>query len=141
MVKFPNSMDEVVYFTRRAIGENGKVVCWAYKQNCPKCKKAMMGKPKDDKGKIKIRAKEYKCPSCSYTVEKKEYEDGLTAEAQYTCPSCKFSGEIGFPYKRKKIEGIDTLRFQCQKCKGNIDITKKMKKKGSKEDGEAEDDE
>src|SRR3989338_8652813 len=55
MAKLPNSVDEVVYFTRRTIGE-GKVVAWVYKQKCPKCGKAMMGKPKDSNtGKVQIR--------------------------------------------------------------------------------------
>ena len=135
MAKLPNSVDEVVYFTRRTIGE-GKVVAWAYKQKCPKCGMAMMGKPKDSKtGKVQIRAKEYRCASCGYSVEKKAYEESLTADIQYTCPSCKFSGEASIPYKRKKIEGVDTLRMQCQKCRANIDITKKMKEKGKKDDG------
>jgi hypothetical protein len=41
------------------------------------------------------------------------------------------------------IEGVLTLRIQCEKCKENIDITKKMKeKKGKKKpEMEIEDDE
>ncbi len=134
MVKFPESVNDLIYFTRRTLGENGKAIVWVYKQKCPKCQKALMGKPKDSKtGKVSIRAKEYVCSACNYTVEKKAYEESLFAESQYTCPSCKFSGEGTVPFKRKKVEGIDTLRFQCSKCKANIDITKKMKEKGSKD--------
>ena len=35
-------------------------------------------------------------------------------------------------FKRKKIEGTDTFRFPCEKCKKNIDVTKKMKDKKKK---------
>ncbi|MBS3109850.1 hypothetical protein J4227_04960 [Candidatus Woesearchaeota archaeon] len=135
MVKFPDSVDDLIYFTRRAVGD-GKVVCWVYKQKCPKCKKELMGKPRDESGKVRIRAKEYTCPACKYTLEKKEYEESLTAEAQYTCPECKKPGEAEAQFKRKKIEGVETLRFRCGHCSANIDVTKKMKEKGAKDDGD-----
>lgn len=127
-------MEECVYFTRRV---KPQVVAWVFREQCPKCKKALMGKPRDASGKVKIRAKEYVCPECRYTVEKQTYEDTLTANIQYTCPKCSHSGELQIPFKRKKIrifdeeEGkettVDTLQFQCQKCGEKINITKKMK--------------
>ena len=45
------------------------------------------------------------------------------------------------PFKRKKVEGVATLRFPCEKCKGPIDVTKKMKviKKKVKKGAVAED--
>lgn len=125
MLKIPDSMDEIVYFTSRTIGK-GHAKAWAKRQNCTKCHGALMGKPKDSKGKIKTRAKEYTCPKCNYTVEKEEYESSLSAEIIYTCPSCGKSGEATAPFKRKKINGVETLRIQCGFCKANIDITKKM---------------
>mgnify|MGYP001610523042 CR=1 FL=1 len=132
-----SSMDECVYFTNRTIG-NGKIKAWVFKEKCPKCGKALMGKPRDGKtGKAKIRANEYVCPECKHQVEKEEYEDSLTANIQYTCPECKHQGELQQSFKRKKIqrlneetgkkETVDTIRFQCEKCKHNLDITKKMK--------------
>jgi len=122
------SMDECVYFTNRNIGEkfNGNARCWVFRQQCPKCKKAFMGKPIVD-GKAKIRALEYECPNCKYTVEKQAYEDTLMANVDYTCPACQFHGGIVLPFKRKKVEGVLTLRFPCEKCGGPIDVTKKMK--------------
>lgn len=131
------SMDECVYFTNRTIG-NGKVKAWVFREKCPKCGKGLMGKPRDVKtGKVKIRADDFICPDCSYKVEKQEYEDSLTANIKYTCPSCSHHGEIQQSFKRKKVqrmneekgkkETVDTIRFQCEKCKQNIDITKKMK--------------
>lgn len=123
----PESTDECVYFTRRAV-DKGHVMCWVFKEKCPKCGKAMMGKPRDPKtGDVKIRAKEYVCPECKYTVEKGEYEDTLTANIAYTCPHCSHKGETQIPYKRKTFEGAKALVFLCDKCKGKIPITKKMK--------------
>ena len=136
-LRFPESMDECVYFTRRSIGtdHSGSAVTWVYKEKCPVCKKELMGKPRKEDGGIAIRAKEYVCPSCNHTVEKKAYEETLTASIQYVCPACKNEGEVSTLFKRKNINGALTLRAQCEKCKGNIDITKKMKepkKKGIK---------
>ena len=118
-------MDEI---TKRMSGSicghcGGRADDW----KCPKCGKGVVGKPKGEKGKIMIRAKKYVCPECSFEKEKKEYEEMLTASIEYTCPECTHKGEAQIPFKRKKIEGTETLRFQCRKCGINIDITKKMK--------------
>jgi uncharacterized CHY-type Zn-finger protein len=130
ILKEPQSMNEVVYFTQRAVG-SGNAKAWVYKGDCPKCGKAKMSKPVDEKtGKTKIRAKEYVCPACKYTVEKQEYEDTLQCEIKYTCPKCKFTGETKVPYKRKSFEGMKAIVFLCEKCKEKIPITKKMKEKG-----------
>ncbi|MBW2972658.1 hypothetical protein KY359_06490 [Candidatus Woesearchaeota archaeon] len=127
-------MDELIYFTQRAVGK-GNVRAWAYKGPCPKCGKGRMGKPVDEKtGKVKIRAKEYVCPECGYTVEKKAYEDTLTCEIKYTCPECGNTGDAEAPFKRKKFQGMDAVVFQCGKCKAKIPITKKMKEKGESAD-------
>ncbi len=132
MVTEPESMDDLVYFTNRALGD-GKIRCWVYRQDCPKCGKAKMGKPKDEKtGAAKIRAKEYVCEACGHTAEKQEYEETLEAEAVYTCPECKKDGESAIPFKRKKVEGTDALRFVCEHCGAKLDVTKKMKEKKKK---------
>lgn len=132
MVKEPEDMEELVYFTRRAIG-NGRIMAWVYKQPCPKCGKGLMSKPKDEKtGKPKIRATEYVCEHCNNTAEKKEYEETLQAEATYKCPHCGKEGESTIPFKRKAVDGTQALRFECQHCNGKIDVTKKMKEKKSK---------
>lgn len=134
-LQIPESMDEIVYWTNRTI-DSGKVMVWAPRQDCPKCKKAKMGKPVGEEGNVKIRAKEYVCPACKYTVEKEAYEESLTANVIYTCPSCQFQGEYTGPFKRKNIEGALTFRFQCSKCGKNIDVTKKMKEKKKKGSGD-----
>ena len=138
MLTEPTSMDELVYFTRRSLPNNGSAVAWVYRQDCPKCKKAKMGKPVDPKTKkVKTRSTEYQCPECNYTVNKEEYEDTLTCEANYTCPHCKKQGGSSAPFKRKSTKIFDEekqkmvaaklVRLECEHCKGNIDITQKMK--------------
>jgi predicted RNA-binding Zn-ribbon protein involved in translation (DUF1610 family) len=134
-VKEPESMGDLVYFTDRNIGK-GNVRAWVYKRNCPKCGKAKMGKPVE-KGKVKIRATEYQCPACKYTVNKEEYEETLTMEAKYICPKCSFKGEIEAPFIRKKMKLFDeetgkkataeAVVFDCAKCGEKIAVTKKMK--------------
>ena len=138
IVKEPESMAELVYFTQRAVG-SGYVKAWVYKGLCPKCKKSKMGKPIDEKTKKpKIRAKEYVCPSCGYSEEKKAHEETLFCEVKYTCPQCKFVGETTVPYKRKKFDGMDAIIFLCEKCKTKIPITKKLKEKGTADAGDDE---
>ena len=130
MVTEPESMDDLIYFTNRTLEDNGRIRAWVYKQDCPKCGKARMGKPKDEKtGKPKIRAKEYACEACGHNVEKTEYEETLTAEAKYTCPECNKEGEATTLFKRKKVDKIDTLQFTCEHCGAKLNVTKKMKEK------------
>lgn len=133
-VREPTSTSECVYYSYRDLPGGGEAMTWVFKEKCTKCGKGFMGKPKGGDGKVKIRAKEYTCEFCGYTVEKVEYESSLTANIKYTCPLCKKLGVSSVPYKKKTIAGVSTLRATCQHCKGNIDITKKMKdpkKKGS----------
>ncbi len=125
-LKEPESMEELVYFTRRTIGEKGKVKAWAYKIKCPKCHKALMGKPVEN-GKVKIRATIYECPNCGYTESKAEHEKKLQLEIKYTCPFCEHKGETTIPYKRKTWQGVKAFVFQCESCGEKIGITKKMK--------------
>lgn len=131
-------MDECVYYTFRGIGEKGEAKAWVFRKECPKCGKGLMGKPKDEKtGKPKIRAKEYVCPECGHTAEKVEYEESLTVNIKYICPHCEHEGETQVPFKRRKVQifdeesgkkkAVEVLRFSCEKCEKNVDITKKMK--------------
>jgi len=122
----PESMDECLYFSNRSVGE-GQVMAWVYRKECPKCKKAKMGKPVE-KGKIKTRAKEYVCPECGYTEQKKEHEESLTLEAVYTCPACGKEGEGTTQYIRKNYQGVPSYLISCEHCGEKIPITKKLKK-------------
>lgn len=126
--KEPKSMEELVYFTRRKLGEKGRAKVWTFKEVCNKCGKGLMSKPKDPKtGRPKIRATEYVCPDCGNSVEKQEYEDSLFANVEYTCPACQKEGKIKIPYKRKTYLGTKALVFNCESCGEKIGITKKMK--------------
>jgi len=131
ILKKPESMDECLYFTNRTIGENGSIIAWAFKKECPKCHKAKMGKPIEN-GKKKIRAKEYVCPECGYTEKKEAHEQSLFLNVEYTCPYCGFEGETTIEYKRKNFQGIPAFVFICEKCGKKIGITKKMKSKKAK---------
>lgn len=128
----PESMDECLYFTNR-----GEILAWVYRKLCPKCKKAKMGKPVE-KGEIKIKATEYKCPACGYTEPKEEHESNLQLEAHYTCPHCGKEGESTGEYKRKRYKGVPSYIVLCQHCQAKIALTKKLKKlrgkKGKKEE-------
>jgi ssDNA-binding Zn-finger/Zn-ribbon topoisomerase 1 len=142
-LKIPDSMDECVYFTNRSLRNDkeeltGKIICWARRAPCPKCKKGLMTKPLDAKtGKFKVRATEYVCPKCNFTEDKATHENKLTAEATYTCPACLKQGEATAPYKRKTFQGVKAIVFNCEHCKAPIPVTKKMKdvkkKKGKAE--------
>ncbi len=125
-LKLPDSMDELVYWTKRKVGE-GKVTAWVYRGDCPSCGKAKMEKPKGSDGKVKIRAKYYECPNCGNKIDKQEYEDTLDCNCLYICPECKKPGESVFPYKRKSYKGVKALVFSCDSCGAKIPITKKMK--------------
>jgi len=125
MLKQPESMDECLYFTNREIG-NGWVKAWVFRKTCPKCEKALMGKP-IEKGKVKTRAKEYVCNECGYKESKEEHESSLTMNIIYKCPYCGFEGETTTEYKRKTFKGVPAYVFTCQKCGKKIAITKKLK--------------
>ncbi len=120
-LKIPDSMEECLYFTNR-----GDLLAWVYRKECPKCKKAKMGKPVE-KGKVKTRAKEYVCPACGYTEEKEAHEESLTIEAKYTCLECGKDGESTGAYKRKMYQGVQSYLVECEHCQAKIPITKKLK--------------
>lgn len=122
----PKSMDECLYFSNRFV-DDGQVLAWVYRVECPKCHKAKMGKPVV-KGKVKIRAKEYVCPECGHSEDKKEHEESLILEAKYTCPYCGKEGEGTTPYVRKNFKGVPSYIVDCEHCSEKIPITKKLKK-------------
>ena len=124
-------MDECLYFTNRTIGD-GEVIAWVYRKKCPKCGKAVMGKPVV-KGKVQSRAKEYECPTCKYREDKETHEASVKIEAQYTCPHCKKKGESSGEYRRKNVKGTPSFVVDCQHCKKQILLTKKLKGVGEKD--------
>jgi predicted RNA-binding Zn-ribbon protein involved in translation (DUF1610 family) len=138
-LQMPNSVDECIYFTRRAFENNGRSIAWVRKKPCPKCKKAVMGKPLDPKTKKpKIRADTYECPNCHFSEEKKAHEESLNVEILYTCPHCGNKGDATTQYKRKVWDGVKAYVFECGKCRKTIGLTKKMKERKSR--GSSDDD-
>lgn len=136
-MKDPESIEGCVYFTNRS-DDKGYIKAWVLRDKCPNCGEGLMSKPKNPKtGRYKTRAAEYVCDKCGFTIDKNEYEDTLTINIKYKCPGCNYEGELELPFKREKIRIVDEetgkkksvegIRFQCEKCKENIDIIKKMK--------------
>jgi len=132
-LKMPESTDECLYFTRRSLDNDGSLIAWVYKKDCPECGKGKMGKPVDEKtGKPKIRAKEYICPECGHSEEKKAHEESCQMEIIYKCPHCGNESEISTEYKRKSFtlengKKAPAVVFECGKCGEKIGVTKKLK--------------
>ncbi len=126
--RIPKYLDECLYFTNR-----DDIIAWAYRQECPKCHKAKMGKPVV-KGEVKLRAKEYQCPACKYIEDKATHEAGVQIQAVYTCPKCGKKGESTADYTRKNFQGIPSYVIECQHCGNKIALTKKMKRKKGEAD-------
>ena len=124
--ELPDSMEKVIYFTRRTLEPKGRLVAWTDKKECPQCHNALMGKPVE-KGKVKIRATVYVCPACSYEENKKEHEESLELKAVYTCPACGKDGQSAAPHKRKTFQGVQSFVIECEHCGVKIPVTKKMK--------------
>ena len=138
-LKKPQSVEECVYFTNRAT-ESGRTMAWVFRKECPKCKKGIMGKPQKKGGKLDKKAGHYVCHSCGYQESNEQVENNLILNVEYKCPHCGNEGETTSEYKRKTFEGVPSYVFECQKCKKNIGITKKLKeskKKKSKNEDES----
>lgn len=125
-ITMPESTKECLYFTRRSLDNDGSAVAWVYKRDCPECGKAKMGKPVE-KGKVKMRAKEYVCPECGYSEEKQEHEEKSQLEVIYKCPHCGFEGEATTEFKRQNFNKKKSYVFECGKCHEKIGITKRLK--------------
>jgi len=119
MLKQPESVDQCVYFTRRKIGQKGKIVAWVFRKECPRCKE-LMRKPKKT-------SPTYDCPACGYAEPKAAHEASLVVNVDYVCPECGHAGETTTEYKRKNWHGVKAYVFVCGQCKAKLGITKKLK--------------
>ena len=138
-LKIPESMNECLYFTNRS-NDNGKIMAWVLRKDCPKCKKAKMGKPIKKNGKVDKKADYYECPACKYQESEDQIGKGLHLSIIYTCPKCNNQGETTTEYQRKPYQGVKAYVFNCQKCNEKLGITQKLKepkKKKSKEEEES----
>ena len=131
-ITHPDSMDDCIYFTRRA--GDGTIMAWVKRVACPECGKGMMSKPLKKNGKVDKKAVIYACPACKHQEPVLEHEAKLNLDIIYTCPKCSHQGEASVPYRRRLFQGVQSYIFACQKCNTIIPITKKMKdikKKGA----------
>ena len=122
----PESMDECVYFTRRSI-DNGKIMAWVFKKQCSKCGSGFMVKPPNKSGNPDKKSPIYVCNKCGHEEDNTTVESDLVVNVEYTCPHCLHEGQTTTEYKRKKIKGILSYVFECEKCKEQISISKKLK--------------
>lgn len=113
----PESVEECLYFTRRAFGD-GKIMAWAFRKSCPKCG-ALMKKPTK-------RATTYECV-CGHAEPKAEHEKDVVVNVRYTCPFCQHEGETTTDYKRRTWQGVKAYVFICEGCGKKVGITKKLK--------------
>lgn len=121
-------MDECLYFTNRILEDGkGKAMAWAYRPECPNCKKERIGKPIKKNGKVDKKADFYECPGCKHRLSLEEADALLKVEVKYTCPYCGNIGEATTSYMRKKFQGVPAYVFDCSKCGQQIGITKKLK--------------
>ncbi|MEK6868761.1 MAG: hypothetical protein AABX74_00900, partial [Nanoarchaeota archaeon] len=104
-LKRPGSMEECLYFTNRSIGE-GFATSWAYRPDCPKCKKPTIGKPIKKNGKVDKKADYFECQVCKHQMSNDEADSLAKLEVQYKCPHCGNEGETTTEYKRKTFEGV-----------------------------------
>ena len=121
--KSEEDIAKLVYYTQRSLDERGKVTAWVYRQCCPRCGKALMGKPMA-KGKVKVRARDYLCPACGYAEEAKSYESKLLVNIDYACQNCGHEGAARVPFVRKRIKGVPAIAFSCESCGAQLLITK-----------------
>ena len=122
----PESMDDLMYFTRRTVFD-GRVVAWVFKPECPACGEAQMRKPRNKDGKPKTRSKTYVCPACEHEEKKSDVKANATVNVHYICPHCEHEGDATTDYKRRTYMGKKSFVFQCAECWQEIPITKRVK--------------
>ena len=129
-IKEPENMDDLFYYTRRTLENDGWVRAWVYRPPSPNGK-GLLSKPLDPKTKRpKIRSTIYVDDDGNeYPV--KEINKTLFVEIKYKSPFTGKEGETKVPFIRKTFQGAPSFVFEDQE--GNkIGITKKMKKPKAK---------
>lgn len=126
MIKHPESMDECVYFTRRAL-DDGHIMAWVFRVDCSECDEGKMVKPLTKTGKPDKKSPIYVCNKCDYEQKNEDVEELFQVNVEYTCPHCKYKGLTSTDYKRRTFKGVKAFVFNCQECAEKIPITKKLK--------------
>ena len=127
-LKQPQSMDELMYFSRRTVMD-GRVVAWVFKPQCPECGDDRLEKPTNPKtGKKKTRSSKFVCETCGYEEKKKKTEERATVNIHYICPHCEHEGDTTTKYDRRTYLGKKAFVFKCDECWQEIPITKRVKR-------------
>ena len=131
--EFPESMDELLYFTNRKLPDGTKIIAYVERKTCPKCKKAPMGKPINEKtGNPKTRSPIYTCPECGYEEKKTAHEESCELQIQYTNPQGTQLKKATSPYKRRTWKGMKAFVFENEFLGEKYGITKRLKTKKEK---------
>lgn len=124
-LKEPESMDDLFYFTRRKLENDGWIRAWVYKPDSPKGKGKLSKPINPSTGRPKVRSSVY-VDEAGNEFPCKEIDKDLILEIKYKSPYTGKEGETTIPYKRKTYMGVPAFVFEDQE--GNkIAITKKMK--------------
>lgn len=131
--EYPETMDELLYFTNRRLPDGTKILAVVERKDCPECGKEKMGKPINEKtGKVKTRAKEYVCPNCGHEEPKKAHEESLELDIQYTNSEQTEVKRTKTPYKRRTWKGMKSFVFENEFTGERMGITKRLKTKKKK---------
>ncbi|MFT4250264.1 MAG: hypothetical protein ACMXYD_02805 [Candidatus Woesearchaeota archaeon] len=132
--EFPDSMDDLLYFTNRKLPDGTKIIAYVERKTCPECGKAQMGKPINEKtGRPKIRSPIYTCPECGYEEKKQAHEDSCEVTIQYTNPEGTEMKTTTASYKRKTWKGMKAIVFHNDFLDERYGITNRMKTKKDKD--------
>lgn len=130
---YPESMDDLLYFTNRKLPNGTKIIAYVERKRCPECGEADMGKPINEKtGRPKTRSKTYECPECGYEESKKEHEKSLELQIQYTNPEATKLKKTTSPYERRTWRGMKAFIFHNEFLDERYGITKRLKIKKDK---------
>lgn len=126
--EFPESMDDLLYFTNRKLPDGTRIIAWVERQTCAECGEADMGKPINEKtGKPKIRSSKYVCPECGHEEPKKQHEENCDIQIQYTNPEGTEKKTTTTKYKRRTWHGMKAFVFHNEFTDERFGITKRLK--------------
>ncbi len=127
----PTSMEDLLYFSNRKMPDGVRIIAWVDKLTCEKCKKALMGKPINEKtGKVKIRAAVFVCPECEHEEPKTAHTKKLVMQIRYTDETGKNWKSAQTAYTLKTWKGMKAYVFQNEFTGEKMGVTKRLKMKG-----------
>lgn len=129
----PQQMDDLLYFSNRRLPSGIRMIAWVEKITCEGCKKALMGKPVDEKtGKVKIRSSIFVCPECGREEKKAVHTKKLTMQVRYTDETGKEWKKAETEYKLRTWQGMKAYVFDNEFTGKPMGVTKRLKLKSEK---------